>query len=172
MIIFLYFGVKRFSDIVSVKKSDLIFNEDGDIRVWMKTSKTDIKNEGLEFSLSGRSFRGFSIKNIIKWYLRSFDRIPGEGFLFPKIVNGNPVWEEKVTYGKARSQLLRICENLGLEKLTLHSPRIGAASDAARAGVGREIIKKGGNWRSDALDLYIQVDQPGVILGDELMRRM
>ena len=45
---------------------------------------------------------------------------------------------------------------LGLRKLSLHSGRIGGASEVAAAGAGRAEIMKAGGWKSGAVDSYIR----------------
>ena len=74
-----------------------------------------------------------------------------------------------VSYNSARIQLLKLWEELGLGKITRHSGRIGAASEAARKKVSRNVIKRSGGWLSSAVDAYMKVDDPGVLVGDVLL---
>ena len=74
---------------------------------------------------------------------------------------GRPRFGERVKYGSARRQLIREQARLGLEGLTLHSGRIGGATEAAEAGVGRAAIKEQGGWESEAVDVYIRAKRRG-----------
>ena len=50
-----------------------------------------------------------------------------------------------------------------------HSGRIGAAAEAAKKGISRNMIMKSGGWKSSAGDIYMRVKEPGVTLGDSLL---
>ena len=65
-------------------------------------------------------------------------------------------------------QLIKLREELGLGNITWHSGRIGAASEAARKKVSRNVIKRSGGWLSSAVDAYMRVDDPGVLVGHAL----
>ena len=56
--------------------------------------------------------------------------------------------------------------------LTLHSGRIGGATEAAAAGVSRADIKRQGGWASNAVDLYIQPKDGDTAVSKALMRKM
>ena len=168
---YLLMGMRRFSDINNIKKKDLYFTEEGDVRVQVDSSKTDKKKEGFNFTMSGKIVKGFSVKKLTKWYLKGFPSMPEEGFLFPQLKGGMAVWDKCITYREARKQLTEECIKLGLnENLTMHSGRVGAATGAARQGMDRNIIKKGGNWKSNVVDTYMQVEEPGVKIGDVLLK--
>ena len=77
-----------------------------------------------------------------------------------------------VSYGTVRCQLVKEVKLLGLSKLTLHSARIGAAIRGAEAGLGRESIKTCGGWRSDAVDGYIRLKEPGVAFFYRMLERL
>ena len=67
--------------------------------------------------------------------------------------------------------LVKEVKLLGLGKLTLHSTRIGATIRRVEVGLSRESIKTGGGWRSDAVDDYIRLEEPGVVFsGGRLLR--
>ena len=71
-----------------------------------------------------------------------------------------------MSHNAARVQLPRERGDLGLGNITWHLSRIGAATGAASKGVSRCVISKGGNWVTDAVDVYMIVEVPGVIFGD------
>ena len=61
---------------------------------------------------------------------------------------------------------------LGLRKLSLHSGRIGGASEAAAAGVGRAEIMKAGSWKSSMVDTYIRPLGEGQELSPSLVNKL
>ncbi len=63
---------------------------------------------------------------------------------------GSPVFSlSDTTMGE---HLKDMCAQAGITaKLTLHSFRIGAASEAESKGVERQFIKRLGRWQSDAM---------------------
>ena len=74
--------------------------------------------------------------------------------------------------GTVRCQLVKEVKPLGLNKLTLHSARIGAAIRGAEAGLGRESIKTCGGWRSEAVEGYIRLKEPGVAFFYRMLERL
>ena len=44
--------------------------------------------------------------------------------------------------------------------------------EPAVAGISREQLKACGGWKSDAIDLYIQVDKPGIAFFGKMLRRL
>ena len=169
MKIFCFLGVKRFSDIQKIKRKNVEFKEDGRVRVWMEETKTDSKKEGAEFVLTKGKIRGVSVTRLVKWYFESLGFIPSEAFIFPVFRWGKPVWKQAVSYDSSRRQLNRIREELSLGKITWHSGRIGAATEASKKKVGRNVIMKSGGWKSSAVDTYMRVLDAGVRVGDALL---
>ena len=94
-----------------------------------------------------------------------------EGYLLPQIENWMARWDKPITYSVAQKQLKKEIEDLGLQNITLHLGRVGAAMGAVKMVISRNVIKKGGNWRSNAVDTYMQVSDPGVEIGDRLLER-
>ena len=166
---FCFLGMRRFNDIQELKRKNVEFREDGRVKVWVEKSKTDAKREGFEFVLTKKRILGVSVTRLVRWYFDSFGDIPGEGFIFPVFRRGKAMWGQAVSYNSARMQLNRLRAELGLGSITWHSGRIGGASEAARKKVSRNVIKKGGGWRSSAVDVYMRVTDAGVRVGDALL---
>ena len=176
MQLFLFLGMKRFSDIAKLRVKDLIFLKDGSVRVFMRKTKTDQLGQGSCFFLTGRKYGKVSVPGILRWYLKSLG-LEGEDVLFPRFRNkGNKgvvaIKDTPVSYGTARGQLVKEVKLLGLGKLTLHSARIGAATRGAEAGLSRESIKACGGWRSDAVDGYIRLKEPGVVFSNRMLEEL
>ena len=152
MKVFCFLGVKRFNDIQKVKKKNVVFGEDDRVRVWMKRSKTDNKKEGGEFVLTKSKICKVSVTDLVRWYFKSSWDISSEAYIFPVFRRGKPVWDQAVSYNSARIQLNKERELLGLGKVTWHSGRIGAATEASRKKISRNIIMRSGGWKSSAVD--------------------
>ena len=169
MKIMCFLGVKRFNDIHKIKRKNVTVREDGRVKVWIEKTKTDKKREGSEFVLTKSKIGKLSVTSLVKWYLESMGDIPGDAYIFPVFKRGVPVWGQAVSYNTARIQLNKIKEELGLGDITWHSGRIGAASEAHKKRVSRNVIMKSGGWVSSAVDTYMRVEDPGVLVGDALL---
>ena len=169
MKVFCFLGVKRFNDIQKLKKKNVVFGEDNRVKVWMERSKTDSKREGSEFVLTKSKIGKVSVTELVRWYCKSLGDISEEAYIFPVFREGKPVGDQAVSYYAARKQLNKERELLGLGKVTWHSGRIGAATEASKKGVSRNVIMRGGGWRSSAVDSYIRVEDAGVRVGDALL---
>ena len=169
MKIFCFLGVRRFSDIHKIRRRNVEVREDGRVKVWVEKSKIDKKREGFEFVLTKAKICKLSVTSLVTWYLKSLGDIAGDAFIFPVFRRGKPVCSQAVSYNAARMQLNKIREELGLGKITWHSGRIGAASEASRRRVSRNVIKRSGGWRSSAVDTYMRVVDAGVLVGDALL---
>ena len=98
--------------------------------------------------------------------------ISGDDALFPMEI-GKGSKRKGVTYNVMYSTLQDMKVRLGLSKsLTWHSSRIGAATRGTSLGVRRNIIKRAGLWKSDAVDTYCRETNPGVILSLALVNDM
>ena len=155
LFLLLFFGIRRFGDINKLKLKDLNFKENGVIEFWMKKSKTDSLGRGRTFSICKDYNAGISFKDILLWYLSDHD-LRKDDYIFFRSRYGRINYGDYLRYQEARRNLIKEQDHLGLSGLTLHSGRIGGATEAALAGVGRADIKQLGNWKSDAVDLYIR----------------
>ena len=169
MKIFCFLGVKRFDDIQKIKRKDVVFRQDDRVKVWLARTKTDSEKRGSEFVLTKGKIDGVSVTSLVKWYFRSLGEVPDEAFIFPLFRRGEPVWDRPVSYNAARLQLIKERETLDLGRVSWHSGRIGAASEAARKKVSRNVIMRSGGWRSSAVDTYMRVVDAGVIVGDAVL---
>ena len=169
MKVFCFLGMRRFSDINKVKRKNVEIRDDGRVKIWVEKSKTDSRREGFSFVLTKRRIRGVKVTRLVQWFLDSLGDILMKASFFPVFKRGKAVWGQAVSYNSARSQLIKLREELGLGKITWHSGRIGAASEAARKKVSRNVIKRSGGWLSSAVDVYMKVEDPGVLIGDVLL---
>ena len=138
----------------------------------MGSSKTDAVGRGSIFKMSGRVTAGVSVGGILGWYIKSL-KLDRMDYLFCKFGSeGEVLGKEFVRYREARASLVLEQRRLGLEGLTLHSGRVGGATEAAGLGVGRAEIKEAGGWRSEQVDCYIQAKGKGKAVSRALMGRL
>ena len=169
----LFMGLKRFSDVNRILVKDMEFKEDGSLEIWMKQSKTDQGSRGEKFVISGEKMKnGISVPEIMRWYLKDLG-LRRSAFVFCHIDQRGRFNEEKyLTYNEARRIMIKEQGCLGLRKISLHSGRIGGASEAAAAGAGRAAIMKAGGWRSSAVDVYIRPIGEGQEVSRRLVRKL
>ena len=101
----------------------------------------------------------------------------GGDFLFPKMQykKGAVVAIKglQVSYSAAASQLKAEVKRLGLNNISLHSGRIGGATQGALAGMSQQKIKAVRGWKSSAsADLYTRLERPGVEFSSTMMKRL
>ena len=86
------------------------------------------------------------------------------GFVFcllRRSKSGHSAWlESSVGYDVLRKQFKAKLREIGLPELCIHACRIGGATELSQLGVSRDVIKHGGNWKSQAVDLYIRPERP------------
>ena len=139
----------------------------------MKRSKTDQLLKGEKFVISGEKMRnGASVPDIMKWYLEAV-QLKESAYVFCHIDQRSKCHQDRfITYAEARRIMMKEQVLLGLRKLSLHSGRIGGASEAAAAGAGRAAIMKAGGWRSSAVDSYIRPMEEGQEVSRRLVRKL
>ena len=169
----LFMGLKRFSDVNRILVRDLEFKEDKSLEIWVKRSKTDQGSRGEKFVISGERMRnGASVPDIMKWYLKSL-KLKKSSYVFCHIDQKDKSHEDRfLTYSEARRIMIKEQVGLGLRKISLHSGRIGGASEAAAAGAGRAAIMRAGGWRSAAVDTYIRPIGEGQEISKRLIQRL
>ena len=67
----LFFGMKRFDDIKELRVEDITVLEGRDLEFYVARSKTDQEGHGFVFHVTGERFKGFSIPEVLDWYLES-----------------------------------------------------------------------------------------------------
>ena len=175
MQLFLFFGIKRFSDIAKLKVKDMSFVKDGSLEVLVRRSKTDQVGRGAKFYLSGKKVGGVCLPEILKWYLKGLG-LEGEDMMFPRMRHSKgkvvPIKGLSMSYGFTAGQLKAEVERLGLNIISLHSGRIGAATAGAVAGMNKEKLKACGGWSFNAVDLYVRMDKPDIEFSGKMPQRL
>ena len=173
--IILFLGMKRFSDVQMIKVKDVKFREDGSVEISIGKTKTDQAARGSKFVIVGSKKRKVMSADIFRWYFQSLNLKQGD-FVFPKLRGGAQsevaVRSEAVSYRVALQDLQEVCRRYALPPLTLHSARIGAATEGAKAGVSREFLKACGGWSSGAVDDYVRLRDPGIVFNQAVFRHV
>lgn len=158
-----YAAFLRFSELVNLKRSDIVFYEDH-FSLFISKSKTDKYKTGNTVIVS-RTDNVTCPYNMLKLYLKIADiSSDSDCFIFRAVTFCKKYGKYKLrnsgqlSYSRARELLLAALENVGVDKskFGLHSLRSGGATAAANAGVSDRLFKKHGRWRSDnAKDGYV-----------------
>ena len=111
---------------------------------------------------------------MLSWYRKSLN-LGDEDFLFPRLRGSKngvvAVGSKAVAYSTALADLKQVNRRLGMPNLTLHSSRIGGATEGIAVGVSRDNIRVRGGWRSSAMDVYIKPTNAGIVFNDAMMDR-
>lgn len=153
----MFFAALRISELVPNNKqgvSGLKFNEvqfqDGKLLIFIRRSKTDQSGRGHWITLNGSADPILCPLKISKEFVA---RRPVSDGCFLIHDNLSPLTKFQFSY------VLKKCLSyLGLAhlKITTHSFRIGAATEAARLGLDDSIIKKLGRWESSRYNIYVR----------------
>jgi hypothetical protein len=172
--VFLFFGMRRFSVVSQVKVKDVRFLASGDVEVSVGKTKTDQLGQGFVFSMSGKEKAGISIPEMIRWYLVSLD-LQESDFLFSRLrgskMGAVSVGDKAVAYSTALADLKKVTKRLGMPGITLHSGRIGGATEGIEADVGRDKIRICGGWSSSAMDAYVKPSDSGIVFNNAMIDR-
>ena len=178
--IFLFFGMRRFADINHLKVKDVRFLLGGDVEVSVGKTKTDQLGHGFVFTMSGKKKAGISIPEMIRWYLDSLS-LQDCDYLFPRLRGSKgskgskrgvvAVGDKAVAYSTALADLKKVTMKLGMPSITLHSGRVGTATEGVAANVGRDKIRICGGWSSSAMDVYVKPSDAGVSFNNAMIDR-
>ena len=165
MAVMCFFGCRRLGDLLRVRVEDVTWEEEN-VQVYLRRHKTDVENEGSQFSMVGRG-RAFDIRGFLLEYLARMG-VSGKQAVFPKSL-GKGDKRVAVSYSILYQSLEDMKTRLGLdETLKWHSFRIGAATRGNGLGVRRTVVKAAGMWRSSVVDQYCREEEPGVVLSEAL----
>ena len=144
-----YAGAFRRSEIVSLKASDLRFQEEG-VLVTLRRSKTDQKGEGHAKAIGyGSNLETCPVRSLKAWM--QLAGLEGEDPLFPPIKKGGAVMKGQAMTDRAVALILKsLAESMGLEKgdVSGHSLRAGFATDGYAAGLPEAVIAEQTGHRS------------------------
>ncbi|XP_069620289.1 uncharacterized protein [Ranitomeya imitator] len=152
-----FFGAMRVSEIVptalnkpgGLRREDILICNDG-LRIRIRKSKTDQEGRGTWFPI-------FAINKDIcpLMLILNYTRVRKDGSQFFVHENGVPL-----VSGQFLAILRRTLSMVGMPaaEFGTHSFRIGAATEASRAGLFESEIQRVGRWRSRCFNRYIRPD--------------
>jgi integrase len=150
----------RESEAVALKKNDVWIEQievngqtEEVLFVFVEKSKTDQERRGHTIVLAASD--ECRARCPIAWFkMYTVTRNGSSEFLFHKEKNDQKL-SDKTPNHRLKSWLHRIGEK-NPQKFGSHSMRKGGATAAAESGIEERLIKKHGNWRSDAVYVYIK----------------
>ena len=167
ILLIMYSALLRQSEVVRLTRANIVFAETRDadgkqrpiVSITVDQAKNDQEKVGHTRIVPGQNDRLVCLCSALRKYVALRDsRVPT---LFYRLSDKNSLADKKPLASVTPSHILKKClPNLpAAESATYasNSLRKGGATAAFRAGVERLTIKRHGNWKSDAVDSYIQV---------------
>jgi integrase len=155
MFILMRKGMLRESEAVALKKDDVWIEQvdkEEVLFVFVEKSKVDQQRRGHTIVIASDDCRA---KCPVAWYKCYMTRRRStSGFLFHK-EKGDERLSDKTPNNRLKAWLKRIGET-NPRAFGSHSLRKGGATAAAEAGIEERLIRKHGNWHSDAVYVYIK----------------
>ncbi|XP_040213109.1 uncharacterized protein LOC120943709 isoform X1 [Rana temporaria] len=152
-----FHGALRISELIPKSKLggsgilvDHVTVDTSGIQLWISRSKTDALGKGARIRLAAQGVKSVCPVDAVTRFLVVRPPVPG---LFLVHQNGGPLTKYQF------DAVLRKCLlKLGLKNMRIssHSFRIGAASEAARRGVCESDIKDMGRWKSNCFKVYVR----------------
>lgn len=148
-----YDCLTRRSELVALRSEDLLWREDGTLRVMIRRSKADPYGQGRLAFTSSRS-RGL-VEAWLAW------RGPDVEYLFCPIYQDKPI-QRSLSCTSVKRLIKDAASAAGLDPSIVadfsgHSLRVGAAQDLLRAGKDTASIMRAGGWKSvNVLARYLE----------------
>jgi integrase len=158
-----FYGFLRFSEVVSLRRSDIVF-EDDCIKLKLRSSKTDQFGTGASVCIA-KTGTDFCPVRCLDYYLTAAKiHDNSDDFLFRNVYFSKKTGMhmlrkgKSISYSRAREIFVNKLSSLGYDssKYGLHSYRSGGATTAAINGVSDRLLKKHGRWKTEvSKDKYI-----------------
>lgn len=161
-IVLSYSGFFRSDEVLSLKSSDIDFQEDF-MTIRVRSSKTDQYRQGNTVVISSGHTSACPVKTLQTYFRMGNIESGTDDYIFrPLYCNkgkkGLIRRNKPISYTRVRETVIsRLREVCGSANLGLHSLRAGGATTAARASVPDRVWKKHGRWKSEkAKDGYVE----------------
>ena len=152
MIVVLHKSFCRFSCLSNVKLDHISYSNEF-FKIRIPFSKTDLYGVGENVYIPNVGF----YKNahwLLCWYIHLFD-LDGDFYLFPPVEwmksekSWKPVKHRMLSYSAAYTSFKNLLKKFGLctKRYSLHSMRMGGATDAFRNGISGDVIDRQGRWK-------------------------
>jgi len=162
MILLAYFGYLRGSEVARMQRKDIAIRagQGGSSRRVLhvqvnRLCKNDKERKGHERLVEERPEGEICVLRTIEAYMQTQQDSGQNAPLFPTTAG------EEMSASTPRGRLHHWLKEIGEENPMVygfHSLRAGATTASAKAGVSERHIKQHGNWQSDAVRVYIRMD--------------
>jgi len=158
-----FMGFLRFSEVVNIRRSDIIFKK-GYLMIFLEKSKTDVYRKGHWIYITKLQTEICPLKLTRKYLKLAKIEENSNDFIFRGVSKTTQGWklrkvDKAISYTSVRELILKNLKNIGLDskKFGVHSLRSGGASAAANLGVEDRLFKKHGRWKSEKVkDNYVR----------------
>ena len=160
-----YGGFLRYSDFSRLHLRDIAIHENHMV-VSIRKSKTDVYCTGQSVTIARSGNPSCPVSRLEKYLdaARFSSEQDAKRFIFRAICGSGKKARispknSPLSYSRANEIFKSTAKKLGYDpqNLSLHSLRIGGATEAARNGINPGLLKKQGRWKSDSSkDLYVR----------------
>lgn len=160
-----YAGFLRFSELATIKSSNLVFHN-SHIEITIESSKTDVYRQGNTILIAKTNTNTCPVTMLERYIKATNVDLSSSDYIFRSITylkskNMHILSKinKPISYTRARELLLDALSEVGLEKekFGLHSLRSGGVTQAAHNRVPERLLKTHGRWKSDlSKDGYIK----------------
>ena len=142
LVITLFSGFFRPSEVLSLKKENLVFGKEN-VKLSIQKSKCNQTGAAEHIFISRINNENCPVRIMEEW----MKKCPGSSFLFPSFSGEDRPW----SYDAALSELKKATTKIGIKKnITLHSFRGSAATAAVEAGCSEAELDRACRWKSAA----------------------
>ena len=163
-----YAGFLRFSEAISIRRTDITFNETF-CCIYLPQSKTDVYRQGQHVLIARTGNMSCPVATLERYLAACNIASISDEFIFRGVQFNSsskryvlrPDKYQHLSYTRTRELLHEALKTLGYEikDFCLHSLRSGAVSRAAGAGISDRLLCKHARWRSDkSKNMYIKDD--------------
>lgn len=161
-----FFGFLRFSELVSIRRSDVSCSG-SHLKIVIRKSKTDQLREGNAVLISMLEPRYCPVSLVHIYFAMASIADDADCYIFRNIQGATRrtqklrIKDQHMTYTRTREIVLKKLKTLGLnvKKFGLHSLRAGGATEAARRGVPDRLFQRHGRWATATCkNMYIKDD--------------
>jgi len=135
-----YDALLRVSELVAIEQGHLARERDGSALLLLQRSKTDQEGQGAVLAIRAETMRWVDAH--LAFALR---RAPEGPWLFPSPHHDG---RRAISTRQAANLILEAGRRIGVQGLSGHSGRVGAAQDMANAGASLPLMQRQGRWKS------------------------
>lgn len=163
-------GFLRVSELLNIRRSDIVFNECY-MSIFIQKSKTDVYRDGNCVTIARTGSDLCPVKNMELYLLWANISVDSEEYIFRNLTKFKDSYvlrkeNKPLSYSRMRELFISAFSPFvnNIKHFGLHSLRSGGASTCANLGVPDRIFKRHGRWRSEtAKDGYVKDSIPDLL---------